>query len=163
VLKDDGHVPNNPRLPFVRYRGAVEFAQSVDPADVFEELFGTNGWVDSWRDGIYDYVHYHSRAHEVLGIARGKARVRFGGNHGRILELQAGDVAILPAGTAHQRISASSDFLVVGAYPESSTYDECRDSAEERQRALKSIPTVPIPAKDPVYGARGPLRHLWPA
>jgi uncharacterized protein YjlB len=38
-----------------------------------EELFRQNGWRASWRDGIYDYVHYHSRIHEVLGVARGKA------------------------------------------------------------------------------------------
>ena len=28
-------------------------------------------------------------------------------------------------------------------------------------RALKSIPEVPLPDKDPVYGADGPLRDLW--
>src|SRR5207247_1410621 len=136
-------------------------AQSKVPAAVLEELFKSNGWVDSWRDGVYDYVHYHSRTHEVLGVARGQARVRFGGNSGKIVALQAGDVAILPAGTGHQRISASKDFLVVGAYPASSTYDECTGSAEDRERALKSIAKVPIPAKDPVYGAQGPLRDLW--
>ena len=161
MFKDDGHVPNNPRFPFVCYRSAVVLAQSKDPAAVLEELFKSNGWVDSWRDGVYDYVHYHSRTHEVLGVARGQARVRFGGNSGKIVALQAGDVAILPAGTGHQRISASKDFLVVGAYPASSTYNECTGSAEDRERALKSIAKVPIPAKDPVYGAQGPLRDLW--
>jgi len=67
-----------------------------------EDLFEANSWGDTWRDGIYSYVHYHSRIHEVLGIARGKGRVRFGGNKGRIFTLKAGDVAILPAGTGHQ-------------------------------------------------------------
>ena len=161
TFRDDGHVPNNPQFPLVCYRGAVDLERSMDPAAVFEKLFESNGWVDSWRDGIYDYVHYHSRTHEVLGIARGKARVRFGGNHGEILELQAGDVAILPAGTGHQRISASKDLLVVGAYPESGTYDECTPSAEDHERALKSIPKVTAPPKDPVYGAEGPLRDVW--
>jgi uncharacterized protein YjlB len=160
-FKDDGTVPNNPRLPFICYRGAVALAKSEDPAAVFEQLFASNGWVDSWRDGIYDYVHYHSRTHEVLGVARGEARVRFGGNAGKIIELQSGDVAILPAGTGHQRLSGSKDFLVVGAYPASGTYDECTGSADDHDRALKSIPKVAVPAKDPVYGAKGPLRDVW--
>jgi hypothetical protein len=34
---------------------------------------------NSWRDGVYDYVHYHSRIHEVLGIARGTGKVQLGG------------------------------------------------------------------------------------
>ena len=115
---------------------------------------------DTWRDGIYDYVHYHSRIHEVLGIALGKGRVRFGGSKGRIFTLKAGDVAILPAGTGHQRLSADEDFLVVGAYPPVGTYDECTE-IEDRPRALKAIPKVPGPRKDPVYGRDGPLLKLW--
>ena len=54
--------------------------------------------------------------HEVLGIARGKGRVRFGGNKGRIFTPKAGDVAIVPAGNGHQCLFAEEDFLVVGAY-----------------------------------------------
>jgi uncharacterized protein YjlB len=161
VFKDDGQIPNNPRLAFVCYRSAVGLEHSQDPAAVFEELFRSNGWGDSWRNGIYDYPHYHSRTHEVLGVARGQARVRFGGNNGKTIELRAGDVAILPAGTGHQRISASQDFLVVGAYPGSGRYDECTGLAEQRKRALKSIPLVPLPDNDPLYGVNGPLRELW--
>jgi uncharacterized protein YjlB len=96
----------------------------------------------------------------VLGIARGKGRVRFGGNKGRIFTLKAGDVVILPAGTGHQCISADENFLVVGAYPSAGTYDECT-KVEDRPRALKTIPKVPVPGKDPVYGKSGPLAKLW--
>jgi uncharacterized protein YjlB len=159
-LKDDGTIPNNP-LPFVLYSRAVELAGSDDPAAVLEQLFATNGWGDSWRNGIYDYVHYHSRIHEVLGIARGNARVRFGGDAGRLVEVRAGDVAVLPAGTGHQCLGASDDFLVVGAYPPSGTYDECRGASDEHARALKTIPKVRLPRKDPVLGADGPLLRLW--
>jgi uncharacterized protein YjlB len=159
-FKDDGIVPNHPRWPLVVYRGAVVLPDTFDPAAVLEELFAANGWGDSWRNGIYDYVHYHSRVHEVLGIARGSAKVQFGGLKGRVLGLKAGDVAILPAGTGHQCLSASPDFLVVGAYPPFGTYDECTRS-EERERALKTIPKVRLPRKDPVYGATGPLLRAW--
>jgi uncharacterized protein YjlB len=74
--------------------------------------------------------------------------------------LKADDVAILPSGTGHQCLSADDDFLVVGAYPPAVTYDECT-SIEDRPRALKTIPKVPRPRKDPVYGSVGPLSKLW--
>ena len=96
-FRDDGVIPNNPELPFIVFRGAVRLVDAPDPAALFEVLFARNGWKGSWRNGIYDYVHYHSRTHEVLGIARGEARVRFGGSKGRVVKLRAGDVAILPS------------------------------------------------------------------
>jgi len=160
AFKDDGVIPNNARWPLVLYRGAISLPSNLDPAAVMEDLFEENGWGDSWRNGIYDYVHYHSRIHEVLGIAKGKGTVRFGGNSGRTIQLKAGDVAILPAGTGHQCLGASVDFLVVGAYPPSGTYDECTKS-EEHARALKTIPKVGRPRKDPVYGPKGPLMSAW--
>jgi uncharacterized protein YjlB len=159
-FKDEGLIPNHPTWPLVIYRGAVRLPDDFDPAAVFEDLFARNGWGDSWRNGIYDYVHYHSRIHEVLGVARGSGEVRFGGALGRKVRLKAGDVAILPAGTGHQCLAADRDFLVVGAYPATGSYDECT-TAEDRQRALKTIPKVAPPRKDPVYGAAGPLLKLW--
>jgi len=157
---DDGLVPNHPRWPLVIYPAAVAFEDRLDPAAVIEDLFEANGWGDTWRDGIYDYVHYHSQIHEALGVARGKGRVRFGGRKGRTFTLKAGDVAILPAGTGHQRLSADDTFLVVGAYPATGRYDECT-TVEEHPSALKTIPKVPRPRKDPVYGSSGPLLALW--
>jgi uncharacterized protein YjlB len=160
MFKDDGVIPNNPYWPLVLYRGAVSLPDNLDPAAILEDLFDANGWRDSWRNGIYDYVHYHSRIHEVLGIARGHGKVRFGGNKGKTVQLKAGDVAILPAGTGHQCLAASADFLVVGAYPPSGTYDECTKS-EDHGRALTTIRKVGRPRKDPVYGSKGPLLSVW--
>jgi len=157
---DDGVVPNNPRWPLILYRGAVRLPAKFDPAGVFEALFESNGWGGAWRDGIYAYVHYHSRIHEVLGIARGQAQVQFGGNNGRTLALKPGDVAILPAGTGHRRLSASPDLLVVGAYPATGSYDLCT-SSEDHDRAPASISKVGKPGKDPVYGKDGPLAAEW--
>ncbi|HEX4532860.1 MAG TPA: hypothetical protein VH000_01405, partial [Rhizomicrobium sp.] len=93
---DDGQTPNNPRFPLIVYRSPVKLAPASDPAAIFEELFAAHGWEGSWRDGIYDFLHFHSHSHEVLGIARGKAKVQFGGRKGRTIELAPGDVAILP-------------------------------------------------------------------
>ena len=86
--------------------------------------------------------------------------MQFGGTKGRTLTLKAGDVAILPAGTGHQCLKASEDFLVVGAYPPSGTYDECT-SLKQRKKALSTIPRVARPRKDPVYGKNGPLMRVW--
>jgi uncharacterized protein YjlB len=160
-FNDDGRIPNHPWWPVVIYWSVVNLPRSLDPAAVMEELFEGNGWGDSWRNGIYDYLHYHSRIHEVLGVARGSAKVRLGGDRGRTLKLNAGDVVILPAGTGHQCLSASKDFLVVGAYPSSGTYDECRPTAEDYERSIKSVEKVKRPHKDPVFGAKGPLLKLW--
>ncbi len=115
MFADDGLVPNNP-MPFLVYKAAIDVA-NAHPEKTIEGLFGANGWGDMWRNGVYDYLHYHATVHEALGIARGHARVRFGGDSGKEFEIAAGDVAILPAGTGHQCLSASPDFSVVGAYP----------------------------------------------
>ena len=160
-FKDDGVVPNHPRWPLVLYRGAVKLAKAFDSAAIFEDLFAQNGWDDAWRNGVYDYLHYHSRIHEAMGVARGTATVQFGGTRGRKLRLKAGDVLVLPAGTGHQCLSASADFLVVGAYPATGSYDLCRPTHEARERALKTVPRVPPPRKDPLYGKAGPLLRLW--
>jgi uncharacterized protein YjlB len=156
---DDGLIPNSP-LPLVIYRGDVGLTKTNDPAALFEVLFAHCGWKGSWRNGIYDFAHYHSRTHEVLGLAHGKVLVRFGGARGRVIELKAGDVAILPAGTGHERIEASADLLVVGAYTSPKLYDECRAS-KEHDAAAKRIARVAPPKQDPVFGSDGPLMRAW--
>jgi uncharacterized protein YjlB len=159
VFKDDGLVPNNP-MPFLVYKGVVDVA-GAEPEAAIERLFGSNGWGDMWRNGIYDYLHYHSNVHEVLGIARGHARVRFGGDAGREIDVTAGDVAILPAGTGHQLMSSSPDLSVVGAYPPGPRMQVTRPTPENHAKALQSIPNVPLPNSDPVMSKDGPLTRLW--
>ncbi len=159
VFEDDGLVPNNP-MPFLVYKGAVDVARG-DPEQTLEQLFGANGWGDMWRNGVFDYLHYHSTVHEVLGVARGSARVRFGGDKGKDFDLAPGDVAILPAGTGHQCMSASDDFSVVGAYPPGPKMQITRPTPENHARALTTIPQVPLPQTDPVMGKDGPLLRLW--
>jgi uncharacterized protein YjlB len=158
---DDGFTPNNPYWPVLLYRKSVRFPRSMDPAAVLEEVFAANSWGDMWRNGIYDYLHYHSQTHEVLGVARGKAKIRLGGAKGKNVELGAGDVVVIPAGTGHQCLKASPSFLVVGAYPPSGVYDECGPAAAEHDRAVKRISRVARPRKDPVWGAGGPLMTIW--
>lgn len=159
---DDGETPNNPHWPLVLYRAAVRLRDGLDRPKIFEDLFAANRWTDAWRDGIYDFLHFHTHRHEVLGIAQGHAQVEFGGAKGRVLELDAGDVVVLPAGTGHRRLLASRDLLVVGAYPKSSgPYDEPKPRDIRPEDARTSIAAVPAPKCDPVYGRSGPLVQLW--
>jgi len=161
LFRDDGFVPNHPCWPFVLYRGVLSLPRSLDPAAVWEALFESNRWGDMWRGEIYDYLHYHSRIHEVLGIARGSATVRIGGSKGRTLTVKAGDALIIPAGTGHQALKASPAFMAVGAYPPRGTYDECAPTKEDHAKARKTVPKVPRPQTDPVFGTGGALLKLW--
>jgi uncharacterized protein YjlB len=160
-FQDDGIVPNNPHFPVLFYRGAVNLkTRRFAPEVIVDTLFDSHGWGRSWRDTVYDFVHYHSQIHEVMGVARGTARIECGGIKGRILGVKAGDVLVLPAGTGHRLIESSRDFLVVGAYPQEGTYDECTDT-RERPDASKRIAKARKPKTDPVLGAGGPLLKSW--
>jgi uncharacterized protein YjlB len=160
LLEDDGETPNNPALPLVLYRAAVDVT-GADPAAAFERAFAAHGWGDGWRNGIFDFLHFHTRTHEVLGIARGRATVQFGGAKGRQVELAAGDVAILPAGTGHRRLSGSADLLVVGAYPANTCIDQHRPGQISHDKAAADVGCTALPAQDPVFGKDGPLSQLW--
>lgn len=161
-FRDDGKTPNNRAFPLAVYRAPILLSDEFDPAAVFEVLFAANGWTGSWRNSMYKFRHFHTRTHEVLGIARGSLSAEFGGAAGRVLDLQAGDVVVLPAGTAHRRISASRDLLIVGAYPENAgRYDEPRPSQIDHDEAVRRIALVRPPRKDPVFGAGGPLLDVW--
>jgi uncharacterized protein YjlB len=158
----DGDVPNSP-YPALVYKRARDLSASKDPETEIENLFRANGWGrDMWRNGVYPYVHYHPKIHETLGVARGSAILRIGGNGGETLTVEAGDVLVLPAGTGHQRLSASADFCVIGAYPPEGEYSLCRAGDSEAYRSgLQTAPNVPVPQDDPVHGKGGQLCRLW--
>jgi uncharacterized protein YjlB len=157
TFTDDGNIPNS-TLPVIVYTRAL--APGAGPA-AHEDLFASHRWLGAWRDGIFPFHHFHSTAHEVLGIARGTAGVMLGGPQGDRVELSAGDIVVLPAGTGHCNTGSSSDLLVVGAYPDGMEWDLRRGNPDERVEVLANIARVPIPGQDPVRGADGPLIELW--
>jgi uncharacterized protein YjlB len=160
-FSDDGSIPNNPAWPLVLYRAGIHLSGSPDPEDLIEKTFAGNGWGNMWRNGIYPYTHYHSMIHEAMAIARGRAKVRFGGDNGEDIDIGPGDVVILPAGTGHQCLMQTPTLVVIGAYPPDGKYNICRGSKAEHETAVLTIPTVPPPTVDPVFGPGGPLMTLW--
>jgi uncharacterized protein YjlB len=159
-LEDDGAIPNNAELPLLVYRQAVALPRQ-EAAAVFEALFTANGWPAAWRNGIHPFHHYHSTAHEALGVFSGRATACFGGEHGVRMTVSAGDVIIIPAGVGHKGLDASPDLGIVGAYPAGTGPDLCRGLEEERPACLRAIARVAVPDRDPLYGDRGPLREHW--
>jgi uncharacterized protein YjlB len=155
---DDGTFPNS-RLPLLFYAEALPRAETTP--ERMERLFAANGWPPAWRASVFTYHHYHSTAHEALGVVRGSARLMLGGPQGREFEVAPGDVIVIPAGVAHKRLSSSGDFLVVGCYPPGQDWDLLIGSPGDRQRADANIAAVPLPDTDPVGGREGPLRTQW--
>lgn len=149
-------VPNNQRLPVLVYKNALSSALTSDD---FEELFANNGWSGIWRNGVFDYQHYHSGAHEVLGIGQGSATLLIGGPEGHPIPVETGDCLVLPAGTGHMNLGCSADFEVVGAYPVRQDAD-VQTSAPSKEM-LTRISELPIPESDPIQGVAGPLLMAW--
>ncbi|RRV10612.1 cupin domain-containing protein [Pseudomonas sp. v388] len=158
-FEDDGAIPNN-RFPVLIY--TLQISERADAAAAFEGLFARHQWTPLWRDGVFDYHHYHSTAHEALGVASGEALLRLGGEQGQDVSVKAGDVLILPAGTGHCRLRQSADFLVVGAYPKGQEdYDIQRPERADHDAAVQRIAAVALPTQDPVTGAAGFLVNAW--
>lgn len=158
LFEDDGVFPNS-RLPLLLYKSAVPPAEASP--ERMEALFAAGGWPPAWRYTVYPYHHYHSTAHEVLGIASGHARLMLGGPKGHEFDVEAGDVIVIPAGVVHKQISKSGDFLVVGGYPPGQRADQHRGEPGDRPKADQNIARVALPKTDPVTGAAGPLRDHW--
>jgi uncharacterized protein YjlB len=149
-------IPNS-NLPVLLYRNAIE----QPSAEALEALFDANDWPSAWRYGVYDFHHYHSTTHECLGVATGSAELQLGGVEGRVFNVSAGDVIVLPAGVGHRNLGSSADFLVVGAYPPGFSADLLRGEPGERPASDQRIATIPLPQTDPVGGQGGPLLHHW--
>lgn len=164
LFGDDGRIPNNPRLPVLVYKriaADIEHGNQDELATWFERTWPKHGWRPAWRYGVYAFPHYHSTAHEVLGVYRGRASLRLGGSVGTTLEVKAGDMIVLPAGTTHQNLGASEDFRVVGGYPDGHDADLLRGEKGERPVADERIARVARPKADPVSGKNGPLMQHW--
>ena len=156
TLAPDPKMPNS-QLPVLVYRGT---ATGDELAGLFREVFSANGWGGLWTGAIFGYDHFHSNAHEVVGVVSGEAILGLGGASGKRVEVGEGDVVILPAGTGHRRVRGSSDFMVIGVFfivqEVNEIYTDLQSCADYRAR----IEAIAIPT-DPAYGANGALAAAW--
>jgi uncharacterized protein YjlB len=144
-------IPNNPSFAVLVYRDLPAVSAGADSC---RGLFAEHGWVGSWVDGVFDFHHFHSTSHEVLGVVSGEATLELGGPQGERFDVSAGDVLVLPAGTGHRRASTRGAFTVVGAYPRGQEdYDLLRgDDPAEVTAARERIAALGAPPSDPVGG-----------
>src|SRR5690242_12472457 len=160
LLTANGAVPNHPRWPLLVYPGAVKI-EGEDPAAAFEELFTRNRWPAAWRNGVYPFHHFHTKAHEVLGVYSGEVTVQLGGDDGLVITAKPGDVIVLPAGTGHKKLSSRGSLGIVGAYPQGQQPDMNTPMLSSTKRSVEAVGKVPRPEFDPVYGTEGPLLKCW--
>lgn len=164
--------------PLVIYRGAFRPTTTTTTtvgagsggsgfADAVEAHLGRVGAaVPQWRYTMYRRTHFHSTAHEVLVVVRGRARLCFGGeeNPDRVeVEVGAGDVMVVPAGVGHRLLDdleeegeGGESYEMVGAYPPGCEWDMCygRPGEEGKVKGIKGLGWF---ERDPVYGDEGPV------
>ncbi|NYS79331.1 MULTISPECIES: cupin [Halomonadaceae] len=117
-------------------------------------MFKRHGWPPAWRYHLYDFDHFHSTAHEALGIFRGHGWAA----HGQELMLYSGDVLVLPAGVGHASLEANDDFCMVGAYPPGQEPEIERGDPAQLEVAQERVAAVALPEDSPVGGS---LAELW--
>lgn len=150
-----GGVPNNPDFPAVVARDALGGAH--DDRTV-RDLMERNGWGGTWTSVVFDYHHFHPDAFEALAVASGSANLMLGGAQGQTVDINAGDVIILPPGFGHRRLAMRDGFAICGAYPPGQErYTILSDSDGYDEAMLRQIASVPKPATDPAWGGGGPL------
>ena len=148
-------VPNNRDYPAVIARGAL--GGTHDDRAV-RGLMERNGWGGTWTSIVFDYHHFHPDAFEALAVASGSATLMLGGPQGETVEVQAGDVMILPPGFGHRRLAMREGFQICGAYPpDQENYTVVRGSSGHDDAMLRQIAAVARPRTDPVWVADGAL------
>jgi uncharacterized protein YjlB len=156
---DDGIFPNSV-LPVLLNRNVLKLP-FLFPGDFIKKIFENNNWRNAWKAGIFTYHHYHSNTHEVLCAYKGKTKILVGGESGNLIEIQKGEVLIIPAGVAYKNLGSENQVGVIGAYSGGKKYDIKYGRKDERPEADTNIENVPIPKTDPVWGAFSGLVKIW--
>ena len=155
-FKDDGSIPNNQKCPVILYPEALKESPEKSNSVLIKTIGRKAGQMVSLTTIITTAIHM-----KFLVLSMDLRFLQLGGEQGTKVEMHQGDVVVLPAGTGHKRIQASSDFKIAGAYPDGMEHDLKKGNPDERPDVLENIQSVPLPDQDPVYGEQGPLLRLW--
>jgi uncharacterized protein YjlB len=158
-LKENFIFPNSP-YPALHYKKVLNLVAHHEVKSIMD-LFKENNWTNNWEAGIFTYHHYHSNTHEVIGIADGSTDLQLGGDAGKILFIEKGDVLVIPAGVAHKNLGAENQVVCVGGYPDGKDYDMNYGKLGERPQTDENIAQVAVPLTDPVYGTSQGLVQIW--
>ncbi|BCH24172.1 hypothetical protein [Mesorhizobium sp. L-8-3] len=157
VFEADG-IPNS-ALPLVIWKDRLPgAAREGGPACA---LYRRNGWSGTWVYTVYPFWHFHTHGHEVLGCVGGRARIGFGGDAGIVIDVERGDVAVVPAGVGHRKIQATDDFLMAGGYPPGQQGNIVRSGELDDKRIAAEIGRVGLPESDPVTGLADGVVTVW--
>src|SRR5262245_26217567 len=160
TFEPDNGIPNS-KLPLVFWRGRLpNEARSGSAATA---LFRKNGWQGTWVYTVFPYWHFHTRGHEALACVSGRARIGFGGDHGIKVDVEAGDVCVIPAGVGHRRLDASPDFQMAGGYPRRQQGNIVRPGDLDDETIAREIAAVVLPETDPISGKNDGVVAAWAA
>ena len=138
------------------------FCPSLDDlTSSFAELFSTNQWQNIWVDGVFSYDHYHVKAYEVLGCARGWIKLQLGGEGGKEILMRKNQAVLLPKGISHKRLTASEDLIIVGAYPQGEHPDLNTVEQKNYEKHRSYFKEAPLPSTDPITATKNPSINTW--
>lgn len=160
-FNDDGIFPNN-LLPVTIYRKVLDIPMSDYLLYLyFKLIFNEHGWSNHRRSGIYNFHHYHSNAHKVIGVCKGKATLLFGGSNGHCVNISKGDVVVIPAGVALKNMGKENCIDCIMGFFEGKVYDINYGKIGERPVTDMNIASLSIPDTDPLFGKAAGIASLW--
>jgi uncharacterized protein YjlB len=160
LIKETDQFPNS-HLPVLLYKRVLKLPLFF-AASWVEKLFRSNGWMQCRRSGISRRHHYHSNTHEAIACVKGGTMLLLGGENGKQVHFEKGDVIIIPAGVPHKNLGKENDLYCVSGYPDENEFDLFYGEKGERPAADQNISNTTVPFTDPVYGTvDNGLVHSW--
>jgi uncharacterized protein YjlB len=89
--------------------------------------------------------------------------IGFGGDGGIKVDVEQGDVCVIPAGVGHRRLEASQDFQMAGCYPPGQEGDIVKPGEIAVATAAQLIAKLDLPQTDPISGLADGIVAAWRA